>query len=122
MRVLVFLFFFVNLLGSASLLAERLTSTPEFYPSITSNLSFSNFSIYDGSSIVIGEALPISFVPERPVVRSIQNFLVGQNMLLNISGFFAICDSLVGNYLKLSLTIDPCLPAFLIVFPHHNFT
>lgn len=117
-----FLFFFVNLLGSVSLLAERLPSNPEFYLSITSSLSSSDFSIHEGSSIVIGDALPASFVPERPVVRSIQNFLEGQNILQNISGFFAICDSLVCNYLKLSLTIDPCLPAFLIVFPHHNFT
>lgn len=122
MRVLVFFFFIVNLASSSGLLAEKLPSSPETYSSITSELSLSAFSIQPSSSLEIGDALPTSFVPERPVVRSIHNYLEGQNFLENISGFSAICQSIECNYIKLSLAIDPGLPAFFIVFPHHYFT
>lgn len=122
MRVFGILFFFLFMAGLSDIWSENPASNLD-YPAFTPNAnSHSNPSIQESSSFDFGAALPTSFIPERPVVRSVRYFPEGQNFLENIFGLFAILETIECNYLKLSQAIDTGLPVFFIVFPHHYFT
>lgn len=122
MRVLVILFLVLNLVGS---LGDWAGDVPESLgPSsrITLELAGSDAILQQSSILDIGEALPKSFVPERPLVRSIHHFFKANVIAFTYSGLSAICRSMGSNYEKTAFGIVPNFPAFLIIFPHHYFT
>lgn len=121
MGVLRILFLFLNLAGSLILWTAQ---SPAFLDSTVqlASDSTSDLSIHQSSILELGEALPNSFVPERPVVRSAQYFFDSQLIPDNFPGLSAICQIQGLKYQRLAQGIDPSLPAFLIAFPHHYFT
>lgn len=122
MRVLGTLFFFLNLVGSLVFWAGQSASSLDSSFPITSDFHHSEISIQQSSFLEIGEALPNSVVPERPVVRAPHYFFEAQLILDHFSGLSSIYESKGRTYQKLAISIDSSLPAFLIVFPHHYFT
>lgn len=120
MRVLGILFLFLNLVGSLIFWTAQPSTSLDIIE--LANQTDSNLSFQQSTFLELGEALPNSFVPERPVVRSSQYFFDSQFILDNFLGLSANCEIQGLNYKKLALTLNTNLPAFLIVFPHHNFT
>jgi len=89
MRVFGILFFFLFVAGLSDIWSENPASQLD-YPAFTSNAtSHSNHSLQESSSFDFGAALPTSFIPERPVVRSVRYFPEGQNFVESIFGLSA---------------------------------
>lgn len=122
MRFFWILILFLNLVGSLS--GWEGFSPLSLNPSnpSTHELAQSDLSLQPSTILDVGEALPNSFVPERPVVRNVPHFFEAYSRLNIHSGLSAICRSMGRNYQKSAFTIDLGLPSFLIIFPHHYFT
>lgn len=122
MRVLGNLFILLNLFASLILSADR-TALPldadlETGPDFTQT----DLSIQQGSFNDLGEALPSSFLPERPLVRTSFHFFEAESLQTIVIVLSEYCQSGFNSYQKTALTIEPGLPSFLIAFPHHYFT
>lgn len=121
MRVFGVLLLFLNLVGSFIFWTSQSPTSLETSFQLESQ-SDSNLSFQQGAFVELGEALPQSFVPERPVLRTAQYFFDSQLIVNYFSGISAICETEGLNYRKLALSLNANLPAYLIVFPHHYFT
>ncbi|OOG73027.1 hypothetical protein B0E43_13960 [Algoriphagus sp. A40] len=122
MRTIGTLFIFLNLIGLLGIWASQSVSSLDSDIQIISDFPQSEITIQQSPIQKIGEPLPNSFVPERPVVRAPHYFFEAQFILEHFSGLSANYESKGRTYQKLALCIDSSLPGFLIVFPHHYFT
>lgn len=122
MRVLGILVIFLNLLASLILFAEKSPIVPESLAQAEQGFIHSDLSIQQSSIDNLGEALPNSFVPERPVIRTSSYYFEAQFILAIFSELSEICQARGNTYQKLAETIDTNFPTFLIAFPHHHFT
>lgn len=122
MRVFGILLLFLNLIGAVGISSGN-TPVASYPDSSTSaELSYPSHSLQQSISLEVGDGLPFGYVPQRPVVRTLQCFFEPQPVLNPYSELSASCV-LKGSKTKiLPAAISNCLPDFLTVCFHHCFT
>ncbi|WP_026968067.1 hypothetical protein [Algoriphagus terrigena] len=122
MRIFGILFLFLNLIGAVSILSGNIPVTSYPDAPTSAELSYPSHSLQQSISLEVGDGLPFGYVPQRPVVRTLQCFFEPQSILNPYSGLSAFCV-LKGSKTKiLPAAISSSRPDFLTVNPHHCFT
>ena len=122
MRIFGILFLFLNLIGAVSILSGNIPVTSYPHAPTSAELSYPSHSLQQSISLEVGDGLPFGYVPQRPVVRTLQCFFEPQPVLNPYSGLSVSCILKGSNTQRLTAAISTSLPDFLTVCPHHCFT
>src|SRR5690606_26665037 len=86
MRIFGILFLFLNLVGAVSIFSGNIPVAT--YPDTPTSAEISYPSHFQQSvSLKVGDGLPFSYVPQRPVVRTLQYYFEHQPLLNPYSAF-----------------------------------